>query len=228
MNIPDNLIVVGSFEDNRDKSNRKNKIINNYSLVYDKDDELKKEFYIMFCPDDITYFYFSVEYIETIFQKKWSLKNNYIASTVGEKKITNNGVIEKIPKSYNYIHELILENPDKTSYVINHINGNKFDNRVENLEYIKIEKKQIMTKSVKKNDYAELFAILNIDKFPKYVSYRIEIRNTKTGNYRDYFIIENHPKQNKEKWESSSSKKIDIKIRYQQTIEKLEELNNLV
>ena len=214
MNIPDNLVVVESFEGHsKNRGIKANKILNNYYLVYDKDDVTKKNFYIMFCSDN-SYFYFSVNHIDNIVNNTWFISNNYVTTCVKRVNL--------------YLHELIFNIDNKETHAINHINGNKMDNRDENLESITIEKKKFSINSGKKKNYDELFEILNIDKFPKYVSYYKEMLNESTGNCKDYFIIRHHPILDGKKWKSSSSKKIDIKIRYQQTIEKLEELNNLV
>lgn len=216
----DNLVVIKNFEGHSNlKGKNANMIVNNYSLVYDKNDELKKEFYIMYFSDN-KYFYFSVENLDNVLNKTWYENNNYIATMIMENK-------KKVNK---YLYQFICENnnnDEEDNYVINYKNGNKMDNRIENLEWITKEQKLILNINEPKKEKSNARKLpddLIVKKMPKYVGYRLEIRNKESGAFRDFFVIENHPKL-KGRWESSKSKKIDINERYQSTINKLEELN---
>jgi hypothetical protein len=214
----ENLVVIKQFEGHcNGKGKNANVMVNNYNLVYDKNDELKKEFYIMYFSDG-KYFYFSVENLEDVLNKTWYENNNYVATMIKENK-------KRVNK---YLYQFICKNNnEEENYVINYKNGNKMDNRIENLEWITKEQKSIFNidePKKEKSNARKLPDELNVKKLPKYVGYRLEIRNKETGAFRDFFVIENHPKL-KGKWESSKSKKIDINERYQSTINKLEELN---
>jgi hypothetical protein len=61
---------------------------------------------------------------------------------------------------------------------------------------------------------------LKVRELPKYVTYNYE-----KDREREFFRIEKHPKNNK-KISSSKSKKIDINEKYDEIIQKLNELEN--
>ncbi|CAH6421667.1 Hypothetical protein KVN_LOCUS401 [uncultured virus] len=74
---------------------------------------------------------------------------------------------------------------------------------------------------LKKKNIKFIRSIPNLPNLPKYCYYY-----PKKLTRSDYFVIKNHPNQNKKVWYSSSSKKISISEKFNKMIEHLNLLNN--
>ena len=195
-----------------------------YWKVKDDNDNI---YYLMHIKDDI-YTKISKKDINKVLnvynvRPGWYLNNNgYIGTTI---RIND--------KTYNiYLHQLIMDvhDEDLTSYerTVDHINQDKLDNRSENLRLVNMSVQNAnRDKASRRCDACELPNGLTQKDLPKYVSYHKEILEKETGKYREFFIIDNHPKINKP-WETTKSMKVEILEKLKLAKLKLQLLDELI
>jgi hypothetical protein len=120
------------------------------------------------------------------------------------------------------IHQLIMGH--KPNFTIDHIDRNPLNNRKHNLRFATSSDQVRNTcKRSRKRHSHELPDEIKQIEIPKYVHY-VYLKRNKT----DCFRIECHPAQNNSMWESSTSIKLSILDKFKQTIEKLEEFNQIL
>lgn len=197
---------------------------NMYWKVRDDNDNI---YYLMHIKDEI-YTKISKKDINKVLnvynvRPGWYLNNNgYIGTTIR--------IDDKI---YNiYLHQLIMDvhDEDLTNYerTVDHINQDKLDNRSENLRLVNMSVQNAnRDKASRRCDAYELPAGLTQKDLPKYVSYRKEILDKETGKYREFFIIDGHPKINKP-WETTKSMKVEILEKLKLAKLKLQLLDELI
>lgn len=182
-----------------------------------KDNVNNEEFALMYC-DKKSFTKISFTSIEKIksFNHTWYLlKNGYIGTHY------NNSIC--------YIHRFLLDNyrrDHKKDISICHINKDKLDNRIFNLT--DISDKSFNNKRVRRYNSKNLPKELENIILPIYSYYCYEYVNKgKDNEYkREYFRIEHHPNQDK-RWSSSKSIKYSILDKFNQTIDKMKELDNI-
>ena len=139
------------------------------------------------------------------------------------------------------LHSLLLklfnkEKPKKNSSV-DHISRIQYDNRIENLRWAsQSEQNQNRGKVARKKMAQELPDDLKNVSIPTYVTWNSHSEKTKVGKvlHRDFFRIEKHPalplnEKGKAKiWSSTKSSKVNNIEKFNDTLKKLEELNNQI
>jgi len=133
----------------------------------------------------------------------------------------------KIPNKNNlYLHQHLTNHKGhgKGQDSVDHINQDKLDNRMNNLRIVS-QSVQNHNRPRKKrpNNAQPLPENFNDSDLPKYVTYYYE--NYAPSKFREFFRIEGHPNLNKSSWSSSKSNKIDIQLKFDQTLCKIRELN---
>jgi hypothetical protein len=219
MNFPKNIEVIQSFPGHilTVGKNAKQEL-NNYWLVNDINDK-NNIFYIMSCKNNV-FVYLSVNSI-----------NHILINPSNNKYYTWHQLNCGFIGSYNkgkiiYLHKIISKiifNLENNNKITNHIDKNKCNNRIENLELIE---SYIIKKKRKCNAKPLPNGILEKD-IPKYVVYCKECINAKTNTFREYFKIEKHPKLPKS-WATCKSNKVNIQNKLQSCINKINELNAFV
>lgn len=131
----------------------------------------KKDYYIMYIKKDI-YFKFSIKHLNMIEGKSWFLSSaGYPATHSGGKTV--------------YLHKMILEKSGFCADLlkVRHINNNKLDNRIHNMEIVNPDKLDtIKGKQKKKVNFKKINAII-----PTWVSYTQQYQN-----HGDYFKLKIH------------------------------------
>lgn len=131
-----------------------------------------------------------------------------------------------------YLHQVIMNvhDEDLTSLerTVDHINCDKLDNRKENLRLVDMSTQNSNRgKSKRRVDACELPGGLTQKDLPKYVVYRKEILDKEDGKYREFFVIDQHPKLAKP-WETTKSMKIGILEKLESAKTKLDLLNKVI
>ena len=128
----------------------------------------KRDYYIMHIKNDI-YFKFSIKHLDMIKTKSWFQSSaDYPATHYNGRTI--------------YLHKIILEKSGFCSDLlkIKHLNSNKLDNRVHNIEIVNPDKLDIVKgKKKKKINFKKINAII-----PTWVSYTQQYQN-----HGDYFKL---------------------------------------
>lgn len=131
-----------------------------------------------------------------------------------------------------YLHQVIMNvhDEDLTSLerTVDHINCDKLDNRKENLRLVDMSTQNSNRgKSKRRVDACELPGGITQKNLPKYVVYRKEILDKEDGKYREFFVIDQHPKLAKP-WETTKSMKIGILEKLESAKTKLDLLNKVI
>ena len=219
--LPENIKIIEKYEGHYNFIGKSaGEELNKYYLVKDINDN--KEFYVMICKKN-SYFYFSKKSLNYIlindktnkYYTWYLLKNGYIGCH-------NN-------KTILYSHQLICKSEygdESNTKSVDHINRNKNDNRIENLRWAtQSEQNSNINKRTRKYNAKPLPEELKVKELPKFVCYYNEIYNKETGQHREFFKIEKHPKIIKP-ITSTKSMKVDINEKYQEILNKLKELDN--
>lgn len=126
--------------------NKLGKIFNPYWLGFENDHIEREAFFIMSCNDNQYYFKFSKKSFNYIKDKTWFLSENGYIVTI-EKNNYNK-------KYHCYLHQLICKT-EKGDYSstksIYHINGNKLDNRIENLVWVRVKQSKKSKQNINAN-----------------------------------------------------------------------------
>lgn len=221
-NFPTNYNVIQSFKGHVVYAGKKSgQTFNPYWLVYELNDNEKKNFYVMSSNENTHYFIFSVKSLEYIKDKTWFLSQNGYITTI-EKTNDNK-------RFQYYLHQLICKTElgeQSSTKSVDHINRNKLDNRIENLRWAtQSEQNSNTDKRVRKYNAKPLPPGITQEDLPKFVVYYHEWLDKEKTRSREYFKIEKHPKQEKI-WISSKSNKISIHEKLQNTIDKLKEIES--
>lgn len=194
-----------------------------YRNMYWKVKNNNKVYYLIHIKDEI-YTKISESDIDKVLKlndvrPSWYLhENGYIGATVKRKMV--------------YLHQVIMNvhDEDLTSLerTVDHINGDKLDNRKENLRLTDMSTQNSNRgKSKRRVDACELPGGLTQKDLPKYVVYRKEILDKEDGKYREFFVIDQHPKLEKP-WETTKSMKIGILEKLESAKTKLDLLNKVI
>lgn len=199
---------------------------NMFWKVKDNNDDI---YYLMHIKEDI-YTKISIEDIDKILNFKNKKTTWYLAH--------NGYIVTKIHTKENdinyYMHQVIMNvhDEDLTTFekTVDHINHNKLDNRNLNLRICSMTEQNINRDKVARH-YNACKLPDGITSLPKYVEYRNEIYDKKSGKKREFFCIENHPKIKtgiEKKFYTSKSSKVSIEDKFKEVNNKLEQLNDLI
>jgi hypothetical protein len=205
----DGYKIIQSFDGHLSKG----KVYNQYWLVVDNNDS---QFYIMDTSQDV-FFMFSVEHLNVVLNSEdesiptwyYNFQSHRIQAE------TKNGQL--------ILHNQILP----SDHCVVHINGNRCDNRIDNL---KLDTKSAVMSGVnekkareRKSTARSLPEELGDIKLPTHVEYSRDILNKETGEYRDYFRVVKDPvfieKLGKSLWTTTKSMKKTITEKYQELME---------
>ena len=183
------------------------------------------EFYIMHCEPENSYTYFSKEDYEDVINPN---KNNYPTWHKEQNGyIATHSYDDKTHKIY--LHQVICKKHNVKEYStlsVDHINRNKLDNRKENLRFAtQSQQNQNTDKRNRKHNAKPLPEGIKQEDLPKYVLYYSEKYGKDKQNFREWFNIEKHPKQNNKKWSTTKSGQISIINKLVLAKEKLQEFN---
>lgn len=194
---------------------------NEYCLV--QNIETNDECYMMRLFKGEAYTIFSKESLPIILKSKitWHLfKNGYVGYTF---------YIEKHKQKALYMHQVLMNyygNKDK-SINIDHINGDKLDNRMENLRIVE-QSTQIRNRGKRNRQSSAIHEYpdeITHDMLPTHVYYSLEARPCidNPDRFRDFFRISGHPIINENGKYKSSSKAFSTPI-----LDKLQQVTNLL
>ena len=179
-------------------------------------DTQNEQFYIMHIYEDI-YTKISIDNISKVLninneRPTWYLHSNmYIATMIKQedKKVAI--------YMHQYIMDCHLENNTDMNKTVDHINRDKFDNRRENLRFASMsEQNKNKGRSKRPCTASVLPDYIQQLKLPKFVSYNKRCYDKNNNSWREFFTIENHPKNVTNVWSSSKSNNVSIKDKYEQ------------
>jgi hypothetical protein len=219
-NFPNNYYVIESFEGHKIFAGKKaGQIFNPYWLVYDKNDAVKTNVFLMSSNENQNYFIFSQKSIDYVKNRTWFLSENGYITTV-EKN-------EEGKRYQYYLHQLVCKTEkgdESATKSVDHINRNKLDNRIENLRWATQSEQNVNTdKRARKHNAKPLPEEIKQEKIPKFVVYYHEWLDNEKTRFREFFKIEKHPKLEKI-WIGTKSKEVSIIEKLKQVKEKLVEI----
>jgi hypothetical protein len=195
----------------------------NYEVV-----KYKNNKYVVCCiPFNDTHKMFIFDYDKKIdvIQKSWHYmaEGNYISNTYNTDEIKSKQLY-----LHNFVMDKLTFEGKGTQHTIDHINRIGTDNRKVNLRNLESQTAQNFNQK-KRERITELPDDCNIDAndIPKNIYY-----GKPNGLHGDFFYIELKgipilcPDDKKYTWKSTRSKSVDLKIKFQQTLDKLLELKN--
>lgn len=195
-----------------------------------------KEVWLMYCEKDT---------ICKLCPQSYAKIEEYEKNVTNGQKLTwykcSNGYVQSHTSSTHLmlIHQIITgcygNGKGTRNISVDHIDRNPLNNTYDNLR-IATRKEQeqnskgIMegTKRARKTSAKELPEGITQEMMPKYAYYASEYRDGDKTKFREYFRIEKHPNQQGAKWSSSKSTHISILDKLKQTIDKVNELDNMV
>ena len=191
---------------------------NKYWLVKNRESE---EIYYIMDVSNNRYTIFDIVSLEKVLSLKkiWSVSNGYVVCEYERnKKISMHGLL------MNHTgHGL-----NKDAKFIQHLNNDKLDNRMKNLDLVTLtQQNSNRDKCKRRTDAKSLPDGLQQSDLPKYVTYNVEYKKNSDEEkefFRDYFKIEKHPLLNDKIWTTSKSKQYTVKQKLQQAIEYLKTL----
>lgn len=190
---------------------------NKYWLVKNK--ESGEKYYVMDVSND-RFTKIDIESLEKVLslKKTWTVSNGYVVCEYARNK--------KIA-----LHAFLMNHTGhgKGNISVDHINRNKFDNRISNLRLAtQSEQNKNTDKRNRKHNAKPLPDGIQQTDLPKYITYNAEYKNNENGErvmFRDYFRIEKHPSQNDKIWSTSKSAQYTIRQKLQQAIDHLKVLD---
>ena len=189
------------------------------NVILHKDVEYKGNKYIVgYVPfNGIEDYLFVVDYDqkEKVINKKWHYmaEGEYISNT----NLTSDGIAKQL-YLHNYVMDKLTFDGKGQHHTIDHINRIGRDNRIVNLRQLSQSHQNVNQK--KRDRIVELppGCGINAQDIPKNIYYK-----KPEGLHGDRFYLEIKFEEPSYKWFSTSSKKIDLQSKLQQTILKLEE-----
>lgn len=222
--IPENFEIISEYNGHLQTMGKTaGTVYNPYWMV--KDENLQSEpFYIMYCEPE-TFTLFSEDSLDKMIYDEntetiptwFKCSNGYIAS--------------KLNKQY-YMHQLIMNYYDhgNKKQSIDHINRNKLDNRLVNLRITsQSEQNRNTGKRERKHNAKKLPDGIEQKDIPKFVVYYKEKVKRKDNEdaFREFFVIEKHPKMEGKRWTTSKSNQITIVDKLKAAKVKLEEIDKI-
>jgi hypothetical protein len=191
------------------------------------DESTNKEYYIMHINDE-TYTKFSIEDKNKILdfdgeRPSWYLHSNVYIATMLPYNNT-----KKTVYLHQYLMDVHFEDNTDMEKTVDHINRDKFDNRRENLRFASMTEQNLnKDKQNRQKNACPLPECIDHKKdLPIHVVYNNRCYDKENNSWREFFTIENHPKQNDKTWATSKSNKVSIKEKLEQAKLKLKHLNS--
>jgi len=189
------------------------------NVIHHKDVEYKGNKYVVgYVPfNDTEDYLFVVDYDqkEKVINKKWHYRSegNYIGNT----HVTDDGITKQL-YLHNFVMNKLTFDGKGQHHTIDHINRIGRDNRKVNLRELSQTHQNINQKKRDRIVELPIDCGINAQDIPKNIYYK-----NPEGLHGDRFYIEIKFEDPPYKWFSTSSKKISLKAKLQQTILKLEE-----
>lgn len=173
-----------------------------------------KEFYVGYIPNKELLFVFDAEEKDKVIDKIWCINNNYLAN------------------SKKFLHRIIMNANEYTGKnPVDHINRIPRDNRKENLRLTSTSENVRNRDKMKRNADLPIDCGILPDDIPKNIWYIKDEGEGKNKHGERWCLeIKGLPKDNdkfkngKFVWKSTSSRDVSLKVKLEQTIQKLKEL----